>query len=193
MAGGFKGKIFPVNPKERVMYGLPVYGKNLERHIADICRKENLTLVGPNTMGIICPYAGLFATGVHTRPRRGSVAFVSQSGNLGNQLIHWAEQQGIGVSLFVGSGNEAVLSCTDYLEYLESDPHTSIILLYLESVGDGKHFLDVTRRMLHAASQGFWMWQFPRNCLICLLVFPRCLCPKEIGSALSPWVGAGEW
>ena len=197
MAGGFKGKIFPVNPKERVMYGLPVYahitdvpepvdlalittpaktvpgiveecgtkgvkgvvlitsgfsetdeaGKNLERHIADICRRENLTLIGPNTMGIICPYAGLFATGVHTRPRRGSVAFISQSGNLGNQLIHWAEQQGIGVSLFVGSGNEAVLSCTDYLEYLESDPHTSIILLYLESVGDGKHFLDVTRRI----------------------------------------------
>lgn len=197
MAGGFKGKIFPVNPKQKVMYGLPVYehitdvvepvdlafittpakmvpgileacgakgvkgvvlitsgfsetdeaGRTLENHITDICRKENLTLVGPNTMGIICPYADLFATGSHTRPRKGSVAFVSQSGNLGNQLIHWAEQQGIGVSLFVGSGNEATLSCTDYLDYLESDPHTRIILLYLESVGDGKHFLDVTKRI----------------------------------------------
>ena len=139
MAGGFKGKIFPVNPKKKMMYGLPVYahitdvvenvdlafittpaktvpgilkacgakgvkgvvlitsgfsetdeaGKTLEKHITDICRKENLTLVGPNTMGIICPYADLFATGSYTRTRRGSVAFVSQSGNLGNQLIHW--------------------------------------------------------------------------------------------------------
>lgn len=197
MAGDFKGKVFPVNQKEKVMFGLPVYahitdvpepvdlafittpaktvpgilaecgekavkgvvlitsgfsetdeaGKNLERHIADICRKENLTLVGPNTMGIICPYAGLFATGIHTRPRRGSVAFVSQSGNLGNQLIHWATQQGIGISVFVGSGNEAVITCTDYLEYLEHDSHTDIIILYLESVADGKHFLDVTRRI----------------------------------------------
>ena len=197
VAGKFQGKIFPVNPKEKIICGLPVYkhiydiaepvdlafittpaktipgilkecgkkrikgvvlitsgfsetdeaGKKLERQVVDICREENVTLVGPNTMGIICPYAGLFATGTHTRPRKGSVAFVSQSGNLGNQLIHWAEQQGIGVSVFVGSGNEAALACTDYLEYLERDPHTNIIILYIESVGDGRHFLDVAKRI----------------------------------------------
>ncbi len=197
VAGKFQGKIFPVNPKEKIICGLPVYkhiyditepvdlafittpaktipgilkecgkkrikgvvlitsgfsetdeaGKKLERQIVDICRERNVTLVGPNTMGIICPYAGLFATGTHTRPRKGSVAFVSQSGNLGNQLIHWAEQQGIGVSVFVGSGNEAALACTDYLEYLERDPHTNIIILYIESVGDGRHFLDVAKRI----------------------------------------------
>jgi len=197
VAGRFNGKIFPVNPKDRMICGHRVYssvrdvpepvdlafittpaktvpgileecgekgvkavvlitsgfretdeaGKRLEKHIADICRKKNLALVGPNTMGIISPYACLFATGTHTRPRKGSVAFVSQSGNLGNQLIHWAAQQGIGVSLFVGSGNEATLTCTDYLEYLENDPKTSIIILYLESVRDGKHFLEVVKRI----------------------------------------------
>ncbi|MBW1911537.1 MAG: CoA-binding protein, partial [Deltaproteobacteria bacterium] len=105
------------------------------------------TLIGPNTMGIICPNVSLFATGSHTRPRKGSVAFVSQSGNLGLQLIHWAEQQGIGVSVFVGSGNEAMFTCTDYLEYMENDPHTNIILLYLESVAEGRHFLEVARRI----------------------------------------------
>jgi acyl-CoA synthetase (NDP forming) len=122
-------------------------GKELEGHIARICLEKNLTLIGPNTMGIICPYAELFATGSHARPRKGSVAFVSQSGNLGNQLIHWAEKQGIGVSLFVGSGNEALITCTDYLEYLERDPRTGTIILYLESVGDGRNFLDVAKRV----------------------------------------------
>ncbi len=197
VAGGFEGKIFPVNPRRREIFGLPVFGsvldipdpvdlafittpaktvpgileqcgekgvrgvvlitsgfsetdeagKALERQVVDICRKRELTLVGPNTMGIICPHAGLFATGVHARPGKGSVAFISQSGNLGNQLIHFAHQQGIGISLFVGSGNEGMVTCVDYLQYLEEDPHTRIIILYLESVGDGRHFLQVAKRV----------------------------------------------
>lgn len=197
VAGGFQGEIFPVNPKQEEIFGLPVFGrildipdpvdlafittpaktvprileecgdngvkgivlitsgfsetdeagKKLERDVVRICRERGLTLVGPNTMGIICPYANLFATGVHARPEKGSVAFVSQSGNLGNQLIHFADQQGIGISLFVGSGNEGMITCPDYLEYLEGDPHTNIIILYLENVGDGRHFLDVAKRV----------------------------------------------
>jgi len=197
LAGRFQGDIFPVNPKDREIYGLPAYssildieghvdmafvmtpagtvprvleecgqkgvkgvvlitsgfsetddaGKRLEREVVDICRKRGLTLVGPNTMGIICPYSGLFATASHTRPREGSVALVAQSGNLGVQLIHWAAKQGIGVSLFVGSGNEGMITCTDYLEFLENDPHTGIIILYLETVGEGNRFLEVARRV----------------------------------------------
>jgi acyl-CoA synthetase (NDP forming) len=125
-------------------------GRTLEKEIVSICRQERLTLVGPNTMGIISPSAGLFATGTHTRPRKGSVAFVSQSGNLGNQLILWAEKQGVGVSLFVGSGNEAMLSCTDYLEYLEHRPDTQIIILYLENMLEGRRFIDVAGRLNRA-------------------------------------------
>jgi acyl-CoA synthetase (NDP forming) len=197
VAGNFQGRIYPVNPKEKVMCGLPAFsrisdipdpvdvafvttpaqtlpaileacgdhgvkgvvvitsgfgetdeaGRHLENRIVSICRGNGLTLVGPNTMGIVCPYVNLFATGSHTRPRKGSVAFVSQSGNLGLQLIHWAEQQGIGVSLFVGSGNEAMITCADYLEYLEQDPHTGIIVLYLESVGEGRRYLETASRI----------------------------------------------
>lgn len=196
-AGGFGGPIYPINPREREMYGLQTFekvkdipgpvdlafvttpaptvpdvledcgrkgvkgavvitsgfretdeqGALMEKQILRICQKYDLLLIGPNTMGIISPYVDLFATGTHTRPRRGTVAFVSQSGNLGNQLILWATEQGIGISLFVGSGNEAMLSCTDYLTYLESDPHTRIIVLYLESVGDGKRFMEIARRV----------------------------------------------
>ncbi|MFH1630108.1 MAG: CoA-binding protein [Pseudomonadota bacterium] len=197
VAGGFDGKIFPVNPKSKEMFGLPVSrtvgdiqdtvdvafittpadtvpsvlrdcgrkgvkgaviissgfsetdmaGKDLEREIVRLSLENDILIIGPNTMGIICPYADLFATGSHTRPRKGTVAFVSQSGNLGNQLIHWAEQQGIGISLFVGSGNEAMITCPDYLEYLEHDPHTKIIALYLESAGNGAHFIEVAKRV----------------------------------------------
>lgn len=197
IGGGFKGRIFPVNPKEKVICGLKTYmdivnvpyevdlafittpsntvpkilascahkgvkgvvvitsgfsetdeaGKELENDIVSLCREKNLPFIGPNTMGIICPYAELFATGTHTRPKKGSVAFVSQSGNLGNQLVYWAEQQGIGISLFVGSGNNAMLNCIDYLEYLEYDEHTKIIMLYIESVQEGRKFLGTASRL----------------------------------------------
>ena len=197
IGGGFKGKIFPVNPKEKVICGLKTYmnikdvpcdvdlafittpvktvshvlescaekgvkgaviitsgfsetdeaGKNLEKTIVSMCREKNLPFIGPNTMGIICPYSNLFATGTHTRPKKGTVAFVSQSGNLGNQLIYWAEQQGIGISLFVGSGNNAMLTSIDYMEYLENDSHTNIIILYIESVQDGRKYLETAKRL----------------------------------------------
>jgi acyl-CoA synthetase (NDP forming) len=122
-------------------------GKELEKRIVSLCLERNLLLVGPNTMGIIRTSSSLFATGAPSRPRRGSVAFVSQSGNLGVQLIHWAEQQGVGVSLFVGSGNEAMISCGDYMEYLEKDPHTRIIILYLETVRKARSFMDLAKRI----------------------------------------------
>jgi acyl-CoA synthetase (NDP forming) len=122
-------------------------GKALERRIGAVCRERGMLLVGPNTMGILCPHSGLFATGTHTRPRRGKVAFVSQSGNLGNQLIHWAEQQNVGVSLFVGSGNEAMVTCPDYLEYLEQDENTRIIILYLENMREGRRFFESAKRV----------------------------------------------
>jgi acyl-CoA synthetase (NDP forming) len=122
-------------------------GRSLERQMVSRCRESGMVLVGPNTMGVLCTHSRFFATGTHSRPGKGSVAFISQSGNLGNQLIHWADQQGIGISLFAGSGNEAMVTCSDYLEYLEQDPHTSTIILYVESVRDGRRFLEVSGRV----------------------------------------------
>jgi len=122
-------------------------GRRLEEELVSLSRASQMIMIGPNTMGILCPHAGLFASGAHSRPGKGTVAFVSQSGNLGTQLIHWADQQGIGISLFVGSGNEAMVTCSDYLEYLESDPHTGTIILYMESVKDGRRFIEVSRRV----------------------------------------------
>ena len=122
-------------------------GKQLEREIVNFCRDHGLPLIGPNTMGIISTHADLYATGAHARPRKGSIAFVSQSGNLGVQLMHWAMEQGIGISLFIGSGNEGLLNSIDFIEYLESDPATRTIIMYLEGLEDGRRFLQTARRV----------------------------------------------
>ncbi|RJR29706.1 MAG: hypothetical protein C4576_34935 [Desulfobacteraceae bacterium] len=122
-------------------------GRRRERELVSYSEAAGMIMIGPNTMGILCTQSDFFASGAHSRPRKGSVAFVSQSGNLGTQLIHWADQQGIGISLFVGSGNEAMVTCSDYLEYLEQEVHTGTIILYMEGVKDGPRFIEVSKRV----------------------------------------------
>jgi acyl-CoA synthetase (NDP forming) len=118
-------------------------GAALESELARAANDLGVTIIGPNTMGIFSASASLCALGAPNFPLRGSVGFVSQSGNLGVQLLVWGKRRGVGFSRFVGSGNEANTEVTDYLEFLGGDPRTKIIALYLEGLEDGRRFLEV--------------------------------------------------
>jgi acyl-CoA synthetase (NDP forming) len=120
-------------------------GVRLEKEVTDFAMKHSINLVGPNTMGLSNVKISLFATGGHPRPKFGGISIIAQSGNVGNQIMLWAELEGFGISKFVGSGNEAVLRVEDYLEYLNCDDDTSVILIYLEGVDDGRKFLDIAK------------------------------------------------
>ena len=122
-------------------------GIELEREIAGIANRARMTIIGPNTMGIFSAPASLSALGAPVFPRSGGVGFISQSGNLGVQLLSWGKKRGIGFSRFIGSGNEANTEITDFLEFLGEDPQTRTIALYMEGVEDGRRFLDVARRI----------------------------------------------
>lgn len=120
-------------------------GAALEARMADFAREHSINLAGPNTMGIANVGARLFATGGHPRPKSGGISIIAQSGNVGNQIMLWAELEGFGIGKFVGSGNEAVLKVEDYLEYFDNDPETTVILMYLEGVDDGRKFLETAK------------------------------------------------
>jgi acyl-CoA synthetase (NDP forming) len=72
---------------------------------------------------------------------------VSQSGNMGAQLLAFAEQQGIGIRGFCGSGNEAMITMEDYLEAFEADELTQTVILYVESLKNSCRFLNAARRV----------------------------------------------
>ncbi|MFP4388632.1 MAG: acetate--CoA ligase family protein [Desulfococcaceae bacterium] len=122
-------------------------GRAAERALMDQARKAGILLVGPNTMGICNPHKKFYCTGSHVWPAPGDTAVVSQSGNMGAQLLAFAEQQGIGVRAFAGSGNEGMATVEDYLEAFEMDEATRNVILYLESVKDGRRFFEVARRL----------------------------------------------
>ncbi|MFZ5563325.1 MAG: acetate--CoA ligase family protein [Thermodesulfobacteriota bacterium] len=122
-------------------------GRELEARVVERARAADILMVGPNTMGISNPHIKLYCTGTHVWPDPGGIAMVSQSGNMGGQLLQFAEQQGIEIRAFSGSGNEAMVTIEDYLHAFEVDEITEIVMLYIESVKDGRRFLESARRL----------------------------------------------
>lgn len=122
-------------------------GKKLEAALVRAARKAGILILGPNTMGICNPHANFYCMGFPIKPRAGSTAIVSQSGNMGVQLLAFAAQQGIGIRGFCGSGNEAMMSIEDYLDGLENDVTTRTVILYVESVKNGQRFFESARRV----------------------------------------------
>ncbi|MCF8050445.1 MAG: acetate--CoA ligase family protein [Desulfobacterales bacterium] len=122
-------------------------GKRLESRLVESARKAGILIIGPNTMGICNPHIHLYCTGSHVRPQPGATAVVAQSGNMGTQLLAFAEQQGIGIRGFCGSGNEAMVTVEDFLEGFEKDSVTETIMLYVESVKDGRRFFNSACRV----------------------------------------------
>ncbi len=115
-----------------------------EEQIRRIARQYSMRVVGPNCAGIVNTHHKLFGS-IETRPPEGEVAFISQSGALGGAVLSWAEEQGMGFSKFLSYGNRVDLDEIDLLPYLAEDPETKVAALYIESVADGRKFLDAVR------------------------------------------------
>ena len=196
LRSGFRGQLYPVHPKERVVHGLPAYasvldipgevdlavfvvnaaqtvrsmkecaqkgvkggviitagfaeisseGKKLQDEIVSIAREAGMRFVGPNCLGIWSSAVRLDCA-FHKRPEPGPIAFISQSGMLGEYLLEIGLAKGYGFSKFISSGNQADLNVCDYLEYLATDPDTKTIVLYLESADEGRRLVDVARKV----------------------------------------------
>ena len=197
ISGGFKGLLYPVNPKGGTIAGRQVYrsvteipdkidlavvtipadkvldlipqfrqkgirnmllitsgfsetgetGRQLEKELIKAAQQAGVLVLGPNTMGIANPHNNLYCTGSPVMPNPGSTAMVAQSGNMGIQLLAFAEQQGIGIRAFCGSGNEAMMTIEDYLDGFEVDSLTRTVILYIESVKNGRRFFEGARRV----------------------------------------------
>jgi acetate---CoA ligase (ADP-forming) len=124
-------------------------GAALQRQLVDKVRAHGMRMVGPNCMGLLNAGADvrLNASFSPIMPPSGRVAFSSQSGALGMAILELASERGIGLSTFVSVGNKADVSGNDLLQYWESDPHTSVMLLYLESFGNPRRFARLARRI----------------------------------------------
>ncbi|HET7699004.1 MAG TPA: GNAT family N-acetyltransferase [Vicinamibacterales bacterium] len=124
-------------------------GRAREALLLEKVRRAGCRLIGPNCMGLLNtdPSVRLNATFSPVYPPRGTVAMSTQSGALGLAILDYARRLDIGISSFVSVGNKADVSGNDLIQYWAEDPHTSVILLYLESFGNPKKFAEIARRV----------------------------------------------
>jgi len=191
---GYKGKLFPVNPKRETIQGLKAYpsvidipeevdaavivipaaavakavqqcadkgikavvigvsgfaelgeeGKKKQDEIEEIARRRRIRICGPNTNGLLNVHEGIslgysYAQEVVTP---GKLGYVSQSGALLSATVPRFAERNIGMSHFVGVGNQADLETFDYVRYLLDDPNTDVIAVYVEGFKSPAKFLD---------------------------------------------------
>ena len=108
-------------------------GRAREDRVMEIARDAGIRVIGPNCMGILNtePGISLNASFASDTPIPGRVAFVSQSGALGEAILARSRSAGLGLRMFASVGNRADVAAHDLLEYWEHDPGVEIILLYL--------------------------------------------------------------
>jgi acyl-CoA synthetase (NDP forming) len=116
----------------------------LEQRILEIANEADITILGPNSYGIIDPIQKLNTTYFEGKTDQGSMAFISQSGAIGSAVLDTDAK----LSGFVSVGNSIQLDFSDFIEYYSNDKNTKIITLYLESLkkGKGKHFIEICKR-----------------------------------------------
>jgi acetyltransferase len=115
------------------------------RAMLDAARPHLLRVVGPASLGVLVPAAGLDASVAHLRPRAGSLAFVTQSGTVVTAMLDWAAARGVGFSKLIALGDMLDVDLGDMLDYLADDPGTRAILMYVESVTQARKFMSAAR------------------------------------------------
>ena len=119
-------------------------GAALEAELVRRANHYHMSLIGPNCFGILNthPDVRLNSTFSEDLPNRGNIAFVSQSGALCAGILAYGAAQRIGFSRFVSVGNRAGIDENGLMYSLGRDPATRVILLYVESLANGRRFLE---------------------------------------------------
>ncbi len=134
MAGGFR-EIGPA-------------GAALEDEILRIARENRIRILGPNCIGLLDTHYPLDTTFLPPPlPAAGDIGFLSHSGAFCAAVIDWSRQQGFSFSRLVSLGNQADITETDLLPLMAADEHTRVLAMYIESLPDGKRFIEEARKV----------------------------------------------
>ncbi|MEW6418100.1 MAG: CoA-binding protein [Nitrospirota bacterium] len=133
-----------------VSAGFAEIGENkLQDEIKKIAREIGIRILGPNCMGVYNPHQRLDTFFLSRerlkRPKMGNVAVVSQSGAILSCLFGAIKDANIGVSKAVNYGNAVDIDESDLLEYLANDEYSDVVISYIESIGDGRKFIEKAR------------------------------------------------
>ncbi len=126
-------------------------GRLEEEKLLALARQAEITLIGPNCLGIQTPvYAGKFA-GIVSTLKPGTIDFISESGATIDFLLEQAISRGLCFSSLVALGNSIQTGVEDMLALYDENHNcesSRMILLYMESIRQPEKLLHHARSLL---------------------------------------------
>ncbi len=127
-------------------------GKTLQHEIVEIAQKHKMSMVGPNCIGVFVPdqIDTFFLPSERVaRPRRGSVAIISQSGGWLVERLEEFASRDVGIAAAISIGNQAQTKVADFIEFFGKDDSVNVILAYIEGFGkdEGRRFMEIAKKV----------------------------------------------
>jgi len=124
-------------------------GKELELKLLEVAKQYGIRIIGPNCLGVIDTWTPLNASFANNSTDAGPIAFTSQSGALGAAVLDYALTAKINFSQFVSLGNKADVDEVALFEAWGDNPHTKVIMAYVEGLRNGPEFIKTARETAH--------------------------------------------
>jgi acyl-CoA synthetase (NDP forming) len=129
-------------------------GARLQAELVTAGREAGVRVLGPNCQGLLHVPTGLVATFTAAADRpldpTSGVAYVGQSGAVGGSILALASEMGLGLTAWASTGNQADLDLVEVGSTLLDDADVRVLLLYVESVGDGAAYTRLARQAREA-------------------------------------------
>ena len=121
-------------------------GVRAQAELASIAQAHGMAVCGPNCLGFLnfAGRAAAWGTTVPDHLASGRVAAVVQSGSIGLALLNAGRD--IGLSYLITSGNEAVTSAAEYIDYLVDDDEVRVLIGFFEQLRHPRRFVAAARR-----------------------------------------------
>jgi acetyl coenzyme A synthetase (ADP forming)-like protein len=120
--------------------------KDLEDELLEIAKKYGVRILGPNIVGTLSNSDKLNASFAPFLPLKGKAALISQSGALLIAIDASSFSRGVGFDKMISIGNMSDVDFSDLIDWLQNDPNTTCVTLYIEGLKNGRSFIESARR-----------------------------------------------
>ena len=120
--------------------------RQLENDIVAIAHRYGSRILGPNIVGVLSNSISMNASFAPYLPLKGKASLLSQSGALLIAIDAATFTRKVGFDKLVSIGNMSDVDFSELIEWLNDDPDTSCITLYVEGFKNGRSFIDVCRK-----------------------------------------------
>jgi len=117
-------------------------GIALQERVKAIAVQYRMRVIGPNCVGVVNTENKFCSVELMEESLApGPLSIIAQSGVFGNILLDHLPQYGLLISKAVTLGNRVDVDESDVLDYLDRDPMTRVIMVYLEGTANGRRLM----------------------------------------------------